>query len=462
VSGRSLKENLRSVRKRHSAFMYKKILVTVDNSVTSNYCIDHGIRLSKQHHSLVVGCHVYDAGLHQKRFRDMEKGLPARYQDESVLQRQRELHTSLINTGLRLISESYLDVFDKKCSDAAVLHEKLLLEGKNYCEIVKEVKSGGYDLVIIGAAGLAAVDKNVIGSVCERVVRRINTDVLVVKNDSLDGDMVVAVDGSNLSSAGVKYAIDFANSFNRKLTAVSVFDPHYHRVAFESIAKVLSKEAGQVFRFKEQETLHEEIIDRGLAKIYQNHLDNAASLAKNAGIGVDTVLLDGKPFDQILKFLEKKKPSLLIMGRTGIHNVHGLDIGSTSENLLRLAPCNILLVGGNSVSETKTELVNAELNSLRGNKTEGTVAGYEQPIRKLMSNKAEKRSNDGKTLKIVDPVTWTQEARSQTDRIPPFIKEVVRKKIEEYARGKGCREITSAIVNEAKAELMNGSMIHNS
>ena len=78
----------------------------------------------------------------------------------------------------------------------------------------------------------------------------------------------------------MKSALSFAQLFNLKLDSVSVFDPHYHRVAFESIAKVLSKEAGQVFRFKEQETLHEEIIDKGLAKIYQGHLDRADHMAK--------------------------------------------------------------------------------------------------------------------------------------------------------------------------------------
>ena len=93
--------------------MYKKIFIAIDNSRHSNHCIDLGIALSKKFNSLLVGCHVYDASLHQRRFRDMEKGLPQQYQDEAVLQQQRDLHTSLINQGLKLISESYLDVFEK-------------------------------------------------------------------------------------------------------------------------------------------------------------------------------------------------------------------------------------------------------------------------------------------------------------------------------------------------------------
>ena len=107
--------------------MYKKILIAIDNSRHSDYCIDLGIELSRKFNSQLVGCHVYDASLHQRRFRDMEKGLPQQYQGEAILQRQRDLHTSLINQGLKLISESYLDVFEKKCREAAVPHKGLLL-----------------------------------------------------------------------------------------------------------------------------------------------------------------------------------------------------------------------------------------------------------------------------------------------------------------------------------------------
>ena len=69
-------------------------------------------------------------------------------------------------------------------------------------------------------------------------------------------------------------------------------------------------------------------------------------MAKDAGVEINSVLMDGKPYDQILKFIFKEQPSLLIVGRTGVHSANGLDIGSTTENLLRLSPCNILLTGG--------------------------------------------------------------------------------------------------------------------
>ncbi|MBE7445296.1 MAG: universal stress protein [Planctomycetia bacterium] len=442
--------------------MYKKIFIAVDNSRHSDFCIEIGIDLSRKFGSSLVGCHVYDASLHQRRFRDMEKGLPPQYQDENVLQRQRDLHSTLINQGLKLISESYLDVFKKKCSEQAVPHESLLLEGKNYYEIIKEVNRNRYDLVILGALGLAAINENVIGSVCERVVRRIKTDVLVVKNRCLVGKVVIAVDGSMSSIAGVKSAINFAKSLNTKLVAVSVFDPHYHRVAFESIANVLSKEAGQVFRFKEQETLHEEIIDKGLAKIYQNHLDRANRMAKDAGVELDTVLMDGKPYDKILSYIKKENPSTLIIGRTGIHNTNGLDIGSTTENLLRLSPCNILLTGGN-LEAKPDNMVDFSAFRMPVNVKDSTANSQEYQLNKngsLGMVKSDKKKCNTAGIKRLVPV-WTQEAQTQTEKIPSFVRGVVRKKIEEYAQEKGYQEITVNIVDEAKRLFIGKDTFHN-
>ena len=443
--------------------MYKKIFIAIDNSRHSDYCIDLGIELSRKFNSQVVGCHVYDASLHQRRFRDMEKGLPQQYQDETVLQQQRNLHTSLINQGLKLISESYLDVFEKKCREAAVPHKGLLLEGKNYFEIIKEVQGNHYDLVIMGAQGLAAVDSRTLGSVCERVVRRIKTDILVVKNNCFEGKAVVAVDGSAQSVAGVKSAISFTQRFDLKLDAVSVYDPHYHRVAFGSIAQVLSKEAGQIFRFKEQETLHEEIIDKGLAKIYQGHLDRANHMAKNAGVEINSILMDGKPYDQILKFIFKEQPSLLIVGRTGVHNTNGLDIGSTTENLLRLSPCNILLTGGNLEAERRDTTVGSEFQRVSINRKDSTLNNYSHlHSENEFEGFAEsvQKVHEKPTIKVHDPVIWTQEAQIQTERIPSFIRNMIRTKIEKYAHENGYKEITTEIVDEAKSKLMNDTSFH--
>lgn len=400
--------------------MYKSILLPLDNSEYSNFCIDLGIHLAKGFNSHVTGSHVYAARLHDDRFKQMESGLPEKYQNEKELQKQRDIHDDLITKGLQVISDSYLDVFENRCKEANIPCSRKMLEGKNYLEIVKDVQANNYDLVIIGALGLGEVDKSQIGSVCERVVRRIKKDVIVMKSPlnspfAKGGQggfkkIVAAVDGSPNSFAGLKSAIAIARIFNGEVTAVSAFDPNFHYTAFKSIAGVLSDEAGKIFKFKEQEKLHEEIIDKGLAKIYQDHLDTAKAIAKNERFEITTKLLTGKAFEEILKYVEKENPDLLVMGRVGVHAAPELDIGSNTENCFRLAKCNILISG-------------------REYRVEG----------------------QGSRVKEKDAgITWTKDALDLLEKIPAMAKGIVQNVVTDYAIKKGYKEIDVKVMQEAR------------
>ncbi len=397
--------------------MYKEILLPIDNSRYSVFGIDIGIELAKKFHSHITGNHVYAARLHDNRFKQMESGLPERYQEENELRRQRDIHAGLITKGLEIISDSFLDVLEQKCRTANIQCKRRLLEGKNYAKIVEDVKSNPYDLVIMGIQGLGAVNGSMIGSVCERVVRRVKTDILITKNNRLfDKKIIVAVDGSPNSMAAVKSAVAIAKAFGTAVEAVSAFDPNFHYVAFKNIADVLSEEAGKMFRFKEQEQLHEEIIDKGMAKIYQEHLDIAKKIAKADGLDITTKLLSGKPYDEILKYVKDNSPSLLVIGRVGVHSANGLDIGSNTENLLRFAPCNILIV---SRDYTPSEEI----------------------------------KKDSKK----DSLPWTKDAEARLEIIPAFVRGMAIKAIEGFAKDKGAKEITADIMEAAVEKLLPAS-----
>ena len=86
--------------------MYKNILVPVDNSDCSNMGIDTGIKISQQMGAKLTGNHVYAARLHDIRFRQMESGLPQKYLEEQELEKQRDVHDTLITKGLEIITDS--------------------------------------------------------------------------------------------------------------------------------------------------------------------------------------------------------------------------------------------------------------------------------------------------------------------------------------------------------------------
>jgi len=392
--------------------MFKNIYLPVDNSDYSNACIDIGLELAKKTGATLTASHVYAAKMHDVRFRQMESGLPEEYQDEQELEKQRNIHDQLITKGMEVITDSYLDVPRFRCEEQNVPFVGKSLEGRNWIELVKDIDESQYDLVIMGVMGLGAIKDSQIGTVCERVIRRIKTDTLIVKHipelheeKPSSGKIVVAVDGSGQAFGGLKTGIELAKLLGRPLEIVSSFDPYFHYAMFNSLTGVLSKEAGKVFKFEQQEKLHEDIIDKGLAKIYQAHLEISRQIVEEEELECTIRLLDGKVFEKVLQYAREENPFLLILGRIGVHSAQDMDIGGNSENLLRMVPCNTLI--SSRVFKPKIDMIAEE------------------------------------------SIEWTAEAKERLQKIPGFVRPMATAAILRYALERGHSMITSSVITEA-------------
>ncbi|HEX9799468.1 MAG TPA: universal stress protein [Thermoanaerobaculia bacterium] len=396
--------------------MYSKIYVPVDNSDYSNRAITSAVALAEAFESKLVGCHVYAARMHDYRFKQMEYTLPEEYLDEVELERQRKIHDSLITLGLKLISESYLDQMQNLCAEHGLEFEPRMIDGKHHAEIVRDLAGGDADLVVLGALGLGRVRDSEIGSVCERVARTAERDVWVVKRlpkrDEPEGDtLLVGIDGSPQSFGALRTALALAERFGKQVEIIGVYDPYLHYSVFHGIVGVLSDKAAKVFRFEEQNQLHEEIIDTGLAQIYQSHLDVAERMALDAGRAVKKTLLDGKAFQKILDHARKTNPWLLVVGRIGVHSpAEERGLGSNAENLLRRSPCDVLL---------STALAYPEVD-----------------------------------LRAEESIKWTPEAEKRMERVPPQVKGIARTGILRLALEKGHSVVTNSVIDEAMERFM--------
>lgn len=406
--------------------MYEKIFVPVDNSDHSMASVHLAVHLAENFGAKLVGSHAYAARMHDYRFKQMEFTLPEEYLVEAEMEKQRKIHDSLITMGLELISDSYLIVMEKEAQKAGVEFEPKMYDGKNFQVIADDINAGDYGLVIIGALGLGAVRDSQIGSVCERVVRRVRTDTLVIKNTAPleeqlatssngvahkhSGDIVVAVDGSPESFAGLKTALELGKVLNKKVEAISVYDPYLHYAMFNSLVTVLTEKAAKVFKFKEQEQLHEEVIDTGLAKIYQSHLEVAQRIAEEEGADLKITLLDGKAFEKILEYVRRERPWLLVMGRIGVHSDESMDIGSNTENLLRLVPCNVLL--------------------------------------------SSRRFEPAVDVKAEESMIWTEQAQRILDKAPDFAKGITRTIVHRWAMERGHSVITTSILDQSLSTIL--------
>ncbi|MGH8436220.1 MAG: universal stress protein, partial [Pseudomonas sp.] len=304
--------------------MYREILCPVDNSQASDWAVDRAIELCQRTGGRITGSHVYAARLHDVRFRQLESGLPAQFQTPDEIKRQRKIHDKLIEKGLQLISDSFLDQVDARTRQAGVPLTRQLLEGINYEELVREANRGegrlpsligfdpniadkydggatvrgdvrigengrliaededadeklagssqrAYDLLAIGAHGIGRQQLSQLGGVVSRVLRRVEKDVLIVRDERplKGGKFMVCVDGSSYSYKAMRVALEMGREFGATVYVCSAFDVEYHHLVFHNIKDVLSYQASKVFKFEEQEELHNNIIDKGLLKLSQ-------------------------------------------------------------------------------------------------------------------------------------------------------------------------------------------------
>ena len=451
--------------------MYREVFVPVDNSQHSDWAVDRAIELCTRSDGLVTANHVYAARLHDVRFRQLETGLPAQFQTPAEIKKQRKIHDKLIEKGLQLIADSFLDHVANRCEAAGVSVTRQLLEGINYEEIVNEVNRGEgrlpgligfdlnraatydggervrsdvrvgddgrlvaededtaarlvgtsgrkYDLVVFGGHGLGRQPYSQLGGVVSRAIRGIEKDVLVVRDErSLTGGRyMVCVDGSSYSYRAMKVALELAQEFGGSVYACSAFDVEYHHVVFNNIKDVLSVQASKVFKFEEQEELHNNIIDKGLLKLCQANLKRAQVMAEEfPDVPLTTQILVGKPFQVIMQWIEEIEPTLLIMARHGAHRIEGTAIGSQADNLMRLAPCNTLLAG--TVGIRPEEIPWIEEDGQAG-------------------------------------LPWAPEAEVRILRVPPFAQGIARRAVEEFVIERGGDIVTNPSLDEAIKKLL--------
>ena len=411
-------------REWESGPLYKKAVIPTDNSELCHAGIDWGVVFARQWGTLLVGSHVYAARLHDDRFRQLEVGLPARFQTDREVARQRNIHDKLIETGLILISDSFLDVIDKRGEDNNIEIERKLLEGIHFEQLAKDINSHDYDLVIMGGHGIGQVERSLLGQVTARVSRLITTDMLVMKQQERSlqgGKILVCVDSSAYCYQALRKALRMAKDFDATVHCVSAFDPFYHYAAFDNIRYVLSHQAGKVFKFEEQEELHNNIIDRGLKKVCEANLMRAEKVAAEMGVPITTEVLVGKPFTKIVDVCERDDYDLTVMARWGAHHVEGADLGSNTDNLMRLIPSNLLIVGA---ADAKAYDI-------------PTLEEYEE-----------------------EPLDWDDDALKLILRAPPFAQGMAKVSVEEYARKEGHERITLDLLYGALSGILPPSAKH--
>lgn len=142
---------------------YKKILVAVDGSKEAEWALQKGIEIALRNDASLVLAHIVDA-----------RNFPATEAFNSTIGDNSEDYASELLSGYKEMAEK-----------AGVKEVTTVIEyGSPKIIIPKNIaKKQNIDLIVCGATGLNAIERFLMGSVSENIVRNANCDVLIVRTD---------------------------------------------------------------------------------------------------------------------------------------------------------------------------------------------------------------------------------------------------------------------------------------
>lgn len=142
--------------------LYKNIVIATDGSENSKKAIFCGIEIAKLSGSTVYAIHVIDTPSMVSEIWTAGKEL---------------IHEMMIRDGKKTLSET-----KKIVEDSGVEVKDVLLSGHPAEEIIKFAEDNNIDLIVMGTLGATGLEKFLMGSVAEKVVRFSKIPVMVVRS----------------------------------------------------------------------------------------------------------------------------------------------------------------------------------------------------------------------------------------------------------------------------------------
>jgi nucleotide-binding universal stress UspA family protein len=233
------------------------------------------------------------------------------------------------------------DAFEREGREAverveAVLGDDLevetdLLYGTPHEAILADAADHDADLVVMGTHGRTGLDRLLVGSTTERVVRLADRPVFTVGPDAepTDGyrNVLVPTDGSS----GVEPAIECA------LDVAEAFDATVHGLFVADVRSFMSEDGGY------DVPVPDAVID-ALEEQGESATATVAEMASARDVAAETEVVDGVPTSGILDYADQHDVDLVVMGTHGRTGFGRLLLGSVAENVVRKADCPVLTV----------------------------------------------------------------------------------------------------------------------
>ncbi len=218
----------------------------------------------------------------------------------------------------------------------------LLLSGKVFLAITRQMITGGYDVLICiranrsAGTGLSATEMHLArkcpGPVLflDRQQRSTLENVVV----AVDRDVYGGANASALAQELVKIATNLASVDGANLHIVHAWQP----LGVELLGDPrLGFESQDIENYRaEQRASHDKWLKELVAA--------TAAPLNPTELTISLHLKEGEPDSVVLDICEKTHSDLLVIGTVGITDVPGVLIGNVAETILSMAPCSMLAI----------------------------------------------------------------------------------------------------------------------
>ena len=276
--------------------MIKNVLVPLDGSEHSKAALDYAIWVAQKFEGTLFGQHIIDTiSLEGTFFHDISGSLGF----EPYLDFSSKMREILDERGKMI-----LDDFAARCEKSGVRFTTFLDMGLIANEICERAKLA--DLVVIGHRGVnEEFSTGLLGTTAETITRKCPRPIFVsTKQFTAIENPLLAYDGSQRASSAMESAAEFCTRLNLPLTVLTVAKE-------ESVAR--------------------------------NNLQQARAYLNSYAIDATYQSTRGHPEQKIIEQLVNLNHDLLFIGAYGHRRIIEMVLGSTTEYVLRNAPCPVFL-----------------------------------------------------------------------------------------------------------------------
>ena len=293
-----------------SAIQIKTILVPMDFSRGSMEALSYAIPLAKQFRAAVHLVHV------------SESDEASNVSGVRHLMRETAKSIEFLRQRLSETHKKHLSAFwPENC------HVRTGQPFQEICDLAREINAG---LIVIGTRGQTGLQRILLGSTAERVVRFASRPVLVVRRRKEPKEIMVRnilapIDFSQCSMSGAMYAAFFAKTFDARLLLLHVFS---------GVMPGLTGKTSKALK-------ENDAIDLENARLDMEAFTQLDFLRK---VKRATEVRAGYAVDEICCEARKSDIDLVVIATHGRTGFNRMLLGSVAEHVVRYSKCPVMVV----------------------------------------------------------------------------------------------------------------------